>query len=313
MEYKELNATRYGYSKALIELCKEGDDIVVFDADLAKSTTTVQFKAEYPDRFVDVGIAEMNMVGLAAGTSLTGKIPFATTYSAFLAGRAFDQIRTTVCYSNLNVKFGGMHTGLTVGQDGPTHQMLEDIALMRVLPNMTLLNPCDTNEAYLATKAATKINGPVYIRFVREKTPVFTSTDDEFIVGKAKTVIDGNDFTIISTGPMVWLAIEAAEALAKENISVRVINIHTIKPLDEEAILKAVNETKGILVVDEHQIYGGLGSAVAEVVAKAGNNIKFDIKGVEDTFNLSAPAADLMKEAGFTTEAVIEKVKGMLS
>jgi len=314
MNYKMKKATRHGYAEALIDMIKEeGKDIVVLDADLAKSTTTVKVKDIYPDRFFDIGIAEQNMVGIAAGISLTGKIPFATTYSVFLAGRAFDQIRTTVCYSNLNVKFAGMHTGLTVGADGPTHQMLEDIALMRVLPNMTLLNPSDYNEAYLATKAAANIDGPVYIRFVREDTPVYTSRDAKFELGKGITVRDGSDFTIISSGPSVFESITAAEKVEKETgKTVRVINIHTIKPLDEDIIRKAIDETGNVLVVDEHQKYGGLGTAVSEVVAKYGKAVNFDIRAVEDKFNLSGPAYELLDEAGLTSKFIAEKVVSMM-
>ncbi|MBN2789457.1 MAG: transketolase family protein [Candidatus Delongbacteria bacterium] len=306
-------ATRFGYSEALIRLLDQNKDILVLDADLAKSTTTSLVQDRYPDHFVDVGIAEQNLVGIAAGISLNGTTPFISTYAAFLAGRAFDQIRTTVCYSNLNVKFAGMHTGITVGEDGPTHQMLEDIALMRVLPNMTILNPCDYNEAVKATLAADNLKGPVYIRFVRESTEVFTKKNDRFVVGEANELLKGKDLTFISSGPILYKALQAAEELINEGYSIRVLNFHTIKPLDNDAIIKAAMETKGILVIDEHQIYGGLGTAVSEVIAMNNLDVLYKLIAVEDRFLTSGKPEELLNMTGFTKENIKRIAKEMIT
>lgn len=305
-------ATRFGYSKALISLLEKGKHILVFDADLAKSTTTSLVQDKFPEKFVNVGIAEQNLVGIAAGVSLNGITPFISTYAAFITGRAFDQIRTTVCYSNLNVKIAGMHTGITVGADGPTHQMLEDIALMRVLPNMKILNPCDYNEAVKATISAFEIPGPVYIRFVREATPVFTDPKDTFEIGKAIEMKKGTDLTIISSGTILYTVMKAVNELSCEGKSIRVLNYHTIKPLDEDSIIKAARETNRILVVDEHQKFGGLGSAVSQVIAERNLNVKFRMLAVEDKFLTSGKPEELLRMTGFTTENIKLLVNKML-
>ena len=275
--------TRDGYGHALVELGETNPDVVVLDADLAKSTRTDWFQAKYPERFFDIGIAEQDMIGTAAGLSLGGKIPFATTYAVFVAGRAWDQIRTTVCYSNLNVKIAGAHGGISAGGDGATHQSLEDVAVMRVLPNMTVILPCDANEAKKATIAASRIDGPCYLRFAREATPVFTDEADPFEIGKAIVMKPGTDVTIIAAGPLLYEALLAHDQLAAEGISARIINMHTVKPLDEGAVLDAARETGAIVTVDEAQLAGGLGGAVAEYL---GCNFPAPIEmlGIADTF-----------------------------
>lgn len=301
-------ANRFGYSDALLDLIAEDNNVIVLDADLAKSTTTSRIKDKFPDNFIDVGIAEQNLVGIAAGLSLNGHIPFASTYAAFIAGRAFDQIRTTVCYSNLNVKLAGMHTGITVGADGPTHQMLEDIALMRVLPNMVVLNPCDANEAYNATVAAYKHKGPVYIRFVREATPVLTSHDDEFVIGKAKIVRQGKDITVVTSGQILSNVIDAVQSLGKE-YDIELINVHTIKPLDVNCVADSVRKTGKLLVVDEHQIHGGLGTAVFEALTLENIHYKAGIIAVNDTFLTSGPPDELLEKYGFSAESIAENIR----
>ncbi len=302
-------ANRFGYSDALLDLIAEDNNVIVLDADLAKSTTTSRIKDKFHNNFIDVGIAEQNLVGIAAGLALNGHIPFASTYAAFIAGRAFDQIRTTVCYSNLNVKLAGMHTGITVGADGPTHQMLEDIALMRVLPNMVILNPCDANEAYNATLAAYKHKGPVYIRFVREATPVLTSREDEFIIGKAKVVRQGKDITVVTSGQILAIVLDSAGMLEKEGYDIEVINVHTIKPLDVKCLSESVKKTGKLLIVDEHQIHGGLGTAVFEALTLENVHYKAGIIAVNDTFLTSGPHDELLEKYGFSVEAISEKVK----
>lgn len=312
MNNLDLKATRFGYSEALIQLIREGKDILVLDADLSKSTSTFLVKDKFPENFINVGIAEQNMVGIAAGISLNKTTPFISTYAAFVTGRAFDQIRTTVCYSNLNVKIAGMHTGISVGADGPTHQMLEDIALMRVLPNMKIFNPCDFNQAVKMTKASYSIPGPVYLRFVREATPVFTNIDQDLIIGKADEIQEGNDITIISSGTILYTVLRAAEELSNEGHSIRVLNYHTIKPIDEESIINAANETGRILVVDEHQKFGGLGSSVAQVIATNELSVKFKILAVDDMFLTSGEPEELFKITGFTKENIISLVNELL-
>ncbi len=275
--------TRDGYGHGLIELGATNPDVIVLDADLAKSTRSDWFQAKYPDRFFDIGIAEQDMIGTAAGLALGGKIPFATTYAVFVAGRAWDQVRTTVCYSKLNVKIAGAHGGISAGGDGATHQSLEDIAVMRVLPNMTVIIPGDANEAKKATIAVSKIDGPCYLRFAREATPVFTEESDPFEIGKAIVLRPGKDVTIIAAGPLVYEALLAHDQLAAEGISARVINMHTIKPLDEAAVLAAAQETGAVVTIDEAQMAGGLGSAVAEFLV---NHCPIPVErvGINDTF-----------------------------
>lgn len=299
-----MKPTRDGYGEALLILGEKNPDVVVLDADLAKSTRADWFWKRYPDRFFDIGIAEQDMLATAAGLALGGKIPFASTYGVFVAGRAWDQIRTTICYGNINVKIGGAHGGISVGPDGGTHQSLEEIALMRVLPGMTLILPCDSIETRKATLAAAEIDGPVYLRFAREATPVFTTEDAPFVVGKANTLREGTDLTIIAAGPIVYEALLAADALKGKDLCVRVINMHTIKPLDEEAIIKAAQETGAIVTAEEHQVYAGLGGAVAEVVVKNAP-VPIEMVGIMDTFGESGSPEELAVAYGLTAKEII--------
>jgi transketolase len=308
----KLKPTRDGYGDALVELGKANPHVVVLDADLAKSTRADWFWKAYPDRFFDMGIAEQDMLATAAGLALGGKIPFASTYGVFVAGRAWDQIRTTICYANLNVKIGGAHGGISVGPDGGTHQSLEEIALMRVLPNMTLILPCDSIETRKATLAAAEIDGPVYLRFAREATPVFTSEDAPFAVGKAITLREGQDATIIAAGPVLYEALQAAEQLSTEGLSLRVVNMHTLKPLDEEAIMRAAQETGAIVTVEEHQVYCGLGGAVAECLVKK-VPVPVEMVAIMDVFGESGTPEELAEAYGLKAEDIIAAVRRVLS
>jgi len=307
----KLLPNRDGYGNGLLALGASNPDVVVLDADLAKSTRTDWFAAKFPERFFDIGIAEQDMVGTAAGLSLGGKIPFATTYSVFLAGRAWDQIRTTVCYSELNVKIAGMHGGISVGPDGATHQALEDIALMRVLPNMTVIVPCDAVEGEKATIAAAKHYGPCFLRFAREATPVFTTEEDSFEIGKAKILREGTDVSIIGCGPIVYEALLAHDELKEMGISARVINMHTVKPLDATALLHAAQSTGAIVTVEEHQNAGGLGSAVAEFLVQ-NCPVPLEMIGIRDTFGESGPPDELAVRYNLTAKDIIRAVvKGL--
>ena len=305
-------ATRDAYGEALKELGKTNKDIVVLDADLSGSTKTAVFKKEYPDRFFNVGIAEQNLMGTAAGLATTGKIPFASTFAMFATGRAFEIIRNSICYPKLNVKIAATHAGLTVGEDGATHQSIEDLSLMRSIPNMTVLCPADGVEAKKAIIKASQYNGPVYIRLGRSKEPVIFNQDYNFEIGKGVELKAGNDITIIATGIMVSKALEAGKILENHGISARVINMSTIKPIDEDIIIKAAKETKKIVTVEEHSIIGGLGSAVAEVLVE---NYPVPLKriGVEDKFGESGTAEDVLKKYGLTVENIVEKVKKIIS
>jgi transketolase len=302
---------RDGYGHGLIELGTTNPEVVVLDADLAKSTRSDWFAEKFPNRFFDIGIAEQDMIGTAAGLALGGKIPFATTYGVFIAGRAWDQIRTTVCYSNLNVKIVGAHGGISVGPDGATHQALEDIALMRVLPYMRVIVPCDAIEAKKATIAVAGVNGPCYLRFAREATPVFTENQDVFEIGKANVLKEGSDVTIIACGPIVYEALLACEQLTGAGISVRVINMHTIKPLDETAVLKAAVETGAIITAEEHQVAGGLGSAVAEFLVK-NNPVPIEMVGLQDTFGESGTPEELAVKYKLTAKDIVLSVAKVL-
>ena len=307
----ELKATRDGYGEALVELGRTNSDVVVLCSDLTDSTRTNWFKKEFPDRFFEMGIAEQDMMNTAAGLSLAGKIPFASTFGVFASGRAWEQVRITICYANLNVKIGGSHGGITVGADGATHQGLEEIALMRIIPNMTVIVPCDAQETYKATMAAAGIFGPVYIRFGREKVPVITKPDNPFTIGKAYTMRDGKDIAIIACGLMVSEALEAAGALAKDGISARVINLHTIKPIDQEAIVKAARETGAVVTAEEHQVMGGMGSAVAEVVVR-NFPVPMEMVGIQDRFGESGSAQELLKAFGLTGFDIMRAAKEVL-
>lgn len=305
-------ATRESYGNALVELGKEHDDVIVLDADLAGATKTGTFKKAFPERHIDCGIAEGNMMGVAAGLAATGKVPFASSFAMFAAGRAFEQVRNSIGYPKLNVKIGATHAGISVGEDGATHQCNEDIALMRTIPGMVVLNPSDDIEAKAAVKAAYEHVGPVYIRFGRLAVPVINDTPDyQFEIGKAITLREGTDVTIIATGLEVNESLVAAQKLAEEGISAEVINMHTIKPLDEEAVLKAAEKTGKIVTVEEHSVIGGLGSAVCDVVAQKACATVMKI-GVNDTFGESGPAVELIKKYELDGESIYKKVKAFL-
>lgn len=296
-------ATRQSYGEALVSLGKENDQIVVLDADLSGATKTNLFAKEFPKRFFNVGIAEQNLMATAAGLSTFGKIPYTSTFAVFAAGRAYDQIRTSICYPNLNVKICATHAGITVGEDGATHQMLEDLSLMRTLPNMTVLSTSDDTQTRWAVKEIAKIQGPVYLRLCRLATPVIYDEGEEFEIGKAVQIGEGADGTVIATGVTVAEAIQAKEELAKEGIQIRVLDMHTIKPIDREAIVKAAKETKKIVTVEDHNIIGGLGSAVCEVLAEE-YPTKVTRMGIHDCFGKSGPAEALMKEFGIDQTAI---------
>ena len=300
-------ATRESYGNALAELGKVNPDVVVFDADLAGATKTGVFKKAFPERHFDCGIAESNMVGLAAGIATTGKIPFVSSFAMFVAGRAFEQVRNSVGYPHLNVKIGATHAGISVGEDGATHQCNEDIALMRSIPGMVVINPCDDIEAKQAVFAAAEYVGPVYLRFGRLAVPVVNDENYKFEIGKGVTLKEGNKVTLIATGLMVARALDAAKLLEEKGISTRVINIHTIKPIDEEIILKAAEETDLIVTCEEHSVIGGLYSAVTEVTS-AKHPCKVVPVAVMDTFGKSGPAAELLEVFNLNKETIVEKV-----
>lgn len=302
-------ATRDSYGNALVELGKEKDNVVVLDADLAAATKTGTFKKAFPERHIDCGIAEADMMGIAAGLATCGKVPFASTFAMFAAGRAFEQVRNSIGYPHLNVKIGATHAGISVGEDGASHQCNEDIALMRTIPGMTIINPSDDIEAKAAVKAAYEIDGPVYMRFGRLAVPVINDNADyKFEVGKGVLLKDGSDITIIATGLEVGESLKAAEKLEADGVSVRVINIHTIKPLDKDIVVKAAKETKKIFTAEEHSIIGGLGSAVAEVLAEECQTPLYRI-GVRDTFGESGPAVELLKKYKLDADGIYEQIK----
>lgn len=301
-------ATRDSYGNALAELGAEHKDIVVLDADLAAATKTGVFKKAYPERFIDCGIAESNMMGVAAGLAAAGMTPFASSFAMFAAGRAFEQVRNSIGYPHLNVKIGATHAGISVGEDGATHQCNEDIALMRTIPGMMVINPSDDIEARAAVKAAYEHQGPVYLRFGRLAVPVINDRPDyKFELGKGVVLREGKDLTIIATGLPVNNCLEAAEKLAADGIDAKVINIHTIKPLDEELVVAAAKETGKVVTVEEHSVIGGLGSAVCDVLAEKAPAQVMKI-GINDTFGESGPAAELLKKYGLDTESIYEKI-----
>jgi len=302
-------ATREAYGKALARIGQENENIVVLDADLSKSTKTADFKKVCPDRFINMGIAEGNMMTVAAGLASCGKIPFASTFAMFAAGRAFEQIRNSICYPKLNVKVCATHAGITVGEDGASHQSVEDIALMRSIPNMVVLSPSDAVEAEAIIEAIVKYNGPCYVRLGRSGVPVINDNAEyKFEIGKGITLREGKDVSIVATGIMVEAALEAANILAEDGIKARVINIHTIKPIDEELIAKAARETGLIITAEEHSVIGGLGSAVAEVVT-ANLPVPVIRVGIKDTFGESGKPAELLKAYGLTSEDIVKAVK----
>lgn len=304
-------ATREAYGETLKELGAKIPEIVVLDADLSASTKTAVFAKAFPDRFFDTGIAEGNMMSVAAGLAASGKIPFASTFAVFGAGRAYEQIRNSICYPNLNVKVAVTHAGLTVGEDGATHQMLEDIALMRALPNMTVVVPADAAETAQVIRWAASYQGPVYIRMGRAKVEDVISPDAEFVPGKSTTLADGSDVTIMACGIMTQQALQAAKMLAEEGISARVINMSSIKPIDEEAIVKAAKETGAIVTCEEHTVMGGLGSAVAEVVVRQ-CPVPMAMVGTEDVFGQSGKASEVLKVYGLTPEHIALEAKKLV-
>lgn len=300
--------TRSGFGQALHELGKTNPRVVALCADLIGSLKMQKFIDENPTRFFQTGIAEANMIGVSAGLATSGMIPFAGTFAAFATGRVYDQIRQSVAYSNKNVKIAASHAGITLGEDGATHQMLEDIGMMKMLPNMTVINPCDFNQTRLATLAAAEWEGPVYLRFGRPSVPNFTPVEGNFEIGKAIKLVEGTDVTIFATGHLVWKSLEAAEILSKEGVSVEVINIHTIKPLDVEAILTSVAKTRAVVTAEEHMMNGGLGDSVAQVLARF-NPSPMEMVAVNDTFGESGKPNDLMVKYGLDTPNILEAVE----
>lgn len=304
-------ATRESYGAALADL-GEKHDIIVLDADLSKSTKTDTFKKKFPDRFINMGIAEANMMSTAAGLASCGKIVFASSFAMFAAGRAFEQIRNSICYPNLNVKIGATHAGISVGEDGATHQCLEDIGIMRTLPNMVIINPADDIEAKAAVEAAVKYDGPVYLRFGRLGVPVLYDDNYKFEIGKGVNLRDGSDVTLVATGLLVGEALKAADILADKGISARVINIHTIKPIDKDIIVKAAIETGALVTCEEHNVIGGLGSAVAEVLCESAPAPLMRV-GTQDVFGKSGKPDELLKEYGLTAESIVAKAETVIS
>ena len=309
--YTEMKDTRSGFGDGLTELGKTNPNVVALCADLIGSLKMNDFKENHPDRFFQVGIAEANMMGIAAGLTIGGKIPFTGTFANFSTGRVYDQIRQSIAYSDKNVKICASHAGLTLGEDGATHQILEDIGLMKMLPGMTVINTCDYNQTKAATIAIADHKGPVYLRFGRPKVPVFMPTDQPFEIGKAVLLNEGTDVTIVATGHLVWESLQAAEKLESEGISVEVINIHTIKPLDEESILKSVSKTGCIVTAEEHNKFGGLGESVARCLAE-NNPIPQEFVAVNDTFGESATPSQLMEKYNINDEAVVKAVMKVL-
>jgi len=307
----EMKATRDGFGEGLVALGERNPQVVVLSADLTDSTRASMFKKRFPERFFTLGVAEADMVGMAGGLSLVGKIPFCCSLGVFASGRVWDQVRVTICYSNLNVKIGGSHGGVSVGADGATHQSIEEITLMRVLPNMRVIVPCDAIETRKATIQAGEVSGPVYLRFGRPPVPVITTEDTPFVLGKAVTMREGKDVTLFACGIMVYEALEAAKELDKKGISTRVINLHTVKPIDEEVIFEAAKETGAIVTAEEHQLSGGFGSAVAEVIVKE-FPVPVEMVGIKDRFGISGSVEELMRDFGLTSSDIIKAVERVL-
>ena len=306
-------ATRQAYGEALAAMGEKYPNVVVLDADLAEATKTLLFKKKFPDRHIDCGIAESNMISIAAGISTTGLIPFASSFAMFAAGRAFEQVRNSIGYPHLNVKIGATHAGISVGEDGATHQCNEDIALMRTIPGMTIINPADGLETWKAVEAAINLNGPVYLRFGRYAVPyLYDESSYKFEVGKGIVLNDGCDVTLVATGLMVYIALEASKLLANEGISARVVNIHTIKPIDEELLIDSAKKTKCIVTCEEHSIIGGLGGAVCETLAE-----KYPVPvlrvGVEDKFGKSGSVPALLEDYGLTSANIVAKAKAAIA
>lgn len=310
----EQEPTRFGFGKGLVLAGKENKNVVALCADLTDSTKISDFKKEFPERFIETGIAEQHMASLASGLAAAGKIPFIASYAMFSPGRNWEQVRTTICYNNVNVKIAGAHAGVSVGPDGATHQAIEDIAITRVIPNMKVLVPCDSIETKKATLAAGRIKGPVYVRFAREKTPIFTTEETPFEIGKAEIFWDPKekpDVSIIACGPLVYKALLAAKELEKESIKTRVINNHTIKPMDEETIIQAAKDAGAVVTIEEHQAAGGMGSAVCEILAQE-YPVPVELVGVKDRFGESGEPEELLKAFGLTEKEIIEAVKKVI-
>jgi len=309
--YSETKDTRSGFGDGLTELGQENENVVALCADLIGSLKMGNFKAQNPDRFFQVGIAEANMIGMAAGMTIGGKIPFTGTFANFSTARVYDQIRQSIAYSGKNVKICASHAGLTLGEDGATHQTLEDIGMMKMLPNMTVINPCDYNQTKAATKAIADLEGPVYLRFGRPKVPNFTAPDQKFEIGKAITFNEGKDVTIFATGHLVWKAIEAGQILAEKGIDAEIINIHTIKPLDKNAVLQSVRKTKCAVTAEEHMKNGGLGDSIAQILA-AEYPTPIEMVAVNDTFGESGTPEQLLTKYGLDTQDVVNAVEKVI-
>ena len=310
-EYSEKKDTRSGFGDGLTELGKSNPNVVALCADLTGSLKMNEFKKNHPERFFQVGVAEANMIGIAAGLTIGGKIPFTGTFANFSTGRVYDQIRQSIAYSGKNVKICASHAGITLGEDGATHQILEDIGMMKMLPGMTVINTCDYNQTKAATIAIANYKGPVYLRFGRPKVPVFTPENQNFEIGKAIQLQDGKDVTIIATGHLVWESLEAAKILYKKGVSVDVINIHTIKPLDQDAIIKSVNKTGCVVTAEEHNYMGGLGESVSRVLA-SNRPTPQEFVATNDTFGESGKPAQLMEKYGLTASSIVEKAERVL-
>lgn len=308
MDIENKKATRESYGEAITLLGEKNENIVVLDADLSTATKSNIFKKKFPERFFDIGISEQDMMGTAAGMSTCGKIPFASTFAVFAAGRSYDQIRNSICYPNLNVKICGSHSGVTVGEDGATHQMLEDISLMKTLPNMTVLSVSDDIETKWAVEEAAKINGPVYIRTCRAKTPIIYDENQKFELGKAVQIGEGEDATIFATGVTVSEAILAKEELAKQGINIRVVDVHTIKPIDKETIVKCAKETKKLISIEDHNVIGGLGSSISDVLTEEYPQKLYKM-GINDRFGESGTYKELMEKFKITKDDIIKVVK----
>ncbi|MDQ3551129.1 MAG: transketolase family protein [Bacteroidota bacterium] len=304
--------TRSGFGDGIVEVARKNENIVALTADLAGSLKLQQFMKEFPERFIQCGIAEANMMGIAAGLTIGGKIPYTTTFANFSTGRVYDQIRQSIAYSGKNVKICASHAGLTLGEDGATHQILEDIGLMKMLPHMTVIVPCDYNQTKAATIAIADYEGPVYLRFGRPSWPIFTSPDEPFIIGKAQHFSEGTDVTIFACGHMVWNAIQAGAALQEKGISVEVINLHTIKPIDEEAILNSVRKTRCAVTAEEHNIIGGMGDAIAQVTSK-NFPVPIEYVGTKDTFGESGTPDQLLKKYGLDVPDIIEAAEKVMT
>ena len=308
----EMKDTRSGFGAGLTELGRKNPDVVALCADLTGSLKMNDFQDENPERFFQIGIAEANMIGIAAGMTIGGKIPFTGTFANFSTSRVYDQIRQSVAYSGKNVKICASHAGITLGEDGATHQVLEDIGMMKMLPHMVVINPCDYNQTKAATIAIADYVGPVYLRFGRPKVPNFTSADQKFEIGKALHLKEGNDVTIFATGHLVWEALEAAKTLDAEGISAEVINLHTIKPLDNDAILKAVANTKCVVTAEEHMLNGGLGDSIAQLLSR-NTPTPIEMVGMDDSFGESGPPMKLMEKYGIDRNAIVESAKKVIT